>query len=82
MRTNHRAGRHATLDTTLILVITTIAGPILGFFVGTRFPNRVYSIPFIGDIAMDIADHEHRYDTMEADGHGWRCGICGLPKKG
>ena len=25
--------------------------------------------------------HVHRFDTMVGDGLGWRCGVCGKPKK-
>lgn len=74
--------RRLTLDTEIVLGVVAVIGPMVGFLLGTRFSSHVYSIPLIGDVALVAADHEHRYDTMKDDGHGWRCGICGLPKKG
>ena len=35
------------------------------------------------DVYVDTVEppHEHRYDTMRADGKGWCCGICNEPKE-
>jgi hypothetical protein len=59
---------------------------LLGHWQGSRVKTRLVAadrrVVAAGWSAPTTSgtEHVHRYDTMLADGKGWRCGICGEPR--
>ena len=65
-----------------ILVAIGLGSALFGFAVAFVFgySRTVRPSPSTGQV-WDDSPHSHRFDTMLADGAGWRCGICGRPKR-
>lgn len=63
-----------------ILMIAVMASVLVGYRIGLHERRAVNSAWHLTASTLDLGPHIHRFDTMIADGKGWRCGICGAIK--
>lgn len=66
------------------LLVAAVVMPVwlaAGYYLGRRRIRPTYTLR-TAVMQAEPAEHEHHYDTMLGDGHGWRCGECGITRPG
>ena len=77
------------MDELIAVTLGSLAGSAIGAFSLVKWLVRrevgKAALPQWGITTTSVSEptvlHIHRFDTMVGDGLGWRCGVCGEPKK-